>query len=99
MAEWQPIETAPKDGTIFIAYDGRFQICAIVPADEKPLPSPRKWWSFGKPEVAVQPVKKQYYWVAACLSGERYGRMNIRPDYNWAPTHWLPLPAPPVEGT
>jgi len=66
---WQPIETAPKDGTEILAYygqEGRGQIL-ILAWDEN-------WWGPGNGD-----------WV---LNGEK--------DYA-TPTHWMPLPAPPIE--
>jgi hypothetical protein len=75
--EWQPIETAPKDGVIFIALSIKgVSRCRwiIVDYDE--------WRG------------RNFYWWDD-------------PDENFmfedgphdAPTHWMPLPAPPTPST
>lgn len=67
MSEWQPIETAPKDGT---------RILAIAPPD-------------GHQIVAWGQSKRRANW-----------RINFETGPAWwgAPTHWIPLPAPPEGG-
>lgn len=63
--EWQPIETAPKDGTRFLAYeDGNHYALEWVPE-----------------------MPNDGYWK--CLCGQF---VTITPE----PTHWRPLPAPPL---
>ena len=62
MSEWQPIETAPKDGTCVMTYtDGLDPIFEQLPM----------YWDRDKG------------WV--CCVG-----------YDMMPTHWQPLPTPPV---
>lgn len=56
MSEWQPIETAPRDGTIILSFD----TSAGIPID-----------------------------LAHWLNG------TWRDD-GGEPTHWMPLPSPPV---
>jgi len=65
--EWQPIETAPKDGTRIMA-----------------------WW----PDVVLDKSIGVTSWMAPvgyCIHWTRDGRWSP-----FDPTHWMPLPAPPV---
>lgn len=67
MSEWQPIETAPEDGTKILAY------------------SPRAPGS-----------KIRVTWYRKAEDNASYigwGEFNM--DY-WPPTHWMPLPTPPL---
>jgi Lar family restriction alleviation protein len=58
---WQPIETAPRDGTKFLAWDGEELIA---------------WRYEGR-------------WI--------YGQEMESPYLtHWSPTHWQPLPIPPI---
>jgi hypothetical protein len=73
MSEWQPIETAPKDGRVVIAYQpgGVYGNGISYPAS----------------------VGTTYWRDADSLNpGHWTGPYNPR-DY---PTHWMPLPEPPV---
>jgi hypothetical protein len=64
---WQPIETAPKDGTFILGYY----------AD-------RPWlWDI------VQ-------WDAGYLGGAWWGGGHENDGPLFPPTHWMPLPDPPV---
>lgn len=62
MSDWQPIETAPRDGTLVWLYEphdmGGFMFAGGV-----------------------------------CLEGEWINNLDFNPQM---PTHWMPLPAPPV---
>jgi hypothetical protein len=80
--EWQPIETAPRDGTLLLVWGkvwageisrvlenrhGDFGLASY--SDGKSDFAGRDWWD--------------------CAGGDAYA--------TWCcPTHWMPLPAPPV---
>ena len=60
--EWQPIETAPKDGTHFLG----------------------GWW-----------IQRKWHCTACRVSPQ--GKIYIFPrSLRYDPTHWTPLPEPPV---
>ena len=82
MSKWQPIETAPKDGTQFMAYqadDGRghsfFAVARML----------REEWHAYEPIDGTDTYRR-----------EKKSRLVMVPDHHWfKPTHWMPLPAPP----
>ena len=58
--EWQPIETAPKDGTVFLGYKrGQFRECYKVPRDDCDM------WCFGGTSGAddLFPNIKPTHWM------------------------------------
>ena len=87
MIDWQPIETAPKDGTHFLStskhLDGEIFICIWLDRTMTHSYGRERhngWWVVGVP--------KRYYvgW------GPFYS--PIKQD-DLMPTHWMPLPPPP----
>ena len=59
-AEWQPISTAPKDGTVFLGYKlGQFRECYKVPRDDCDM------WCFGGTSGAddLFPNIKPTHWM------------------------------------
>lgn len=87
MSEWQPIETAPKDGTVvdlWLDYGGRGldyggrgcrkMDCKWRSSVDEGDPSTYGWFSYEKLDYDVG-----YDW--SMFSGE--------------PTHWMPRPEPP----
>lgn len=79
MSEWQPIETAPKDGTLIILWDSNRELAVSghwhsEPARDDPSNGYEHAWS---------------WWV----SSNDTIMWDGGPDD--IPTHWTPLPEPP----
>ena len=83
---WQPIDTAPKDGTRFVAW-------SVTTMDEyddevsETVPI-RKGVRDAAPCIA-------YYFAISGLPGGQFVESPNRIVTNREFTHWLPLPAPP----
>ena len=79
---WQPIETAPKDGTDIIVMHVHIETQIVHAAfwikggaDYGLDDDDTGWWSYDKSECS-----------------------RIKLDNWLTPTHWMPLPEPPKEG-
>lgn len=84
MNEWQPIETVPKDGRALILTDGRsVEVCAW-----NPVVKGDHW-----PWVMFEGV--QSHGPYGCCDQEDDERIEVNGWMKDAPTHWMPLPAPP----
>lgn len=86
MTNWQPIETAPKDGTNILLYF--------------PKGTPRTklgYWFEHKQFVNGKLVRESASW---CYDFPNYS-LSFCNEVHWLsepkPTHWMPLPAPPPE--
>ena len=79
--EWQPIETAPLDGTALLLF----------------IPGQNDWSRpHGIPDMAVG-LWAGRSWISDITEMEGYestGTYIIHPAL--APTHWMPLPEPPA---
>jgi hypothetical protein len=65
MSDWQPIDTAPKDGTMILVF--RFHADRV------------------RPRIHVA----RFYDKYNCWG-------TVPSNYSTQPTHWMPLPDPPV---
>lgn len=80
MTDWQTIDTAPKDGTHFLAFGGDQE---DVQYEDETVTSPLViWWD---------PDNGNGDWRFCSYDGGMYGEWKN-------PTHWQPLPEPPVNG-
>ena len=92
MSEWQPIETAPKDGTKLIL--ARYGYCND-PGDIEP--STAEWR-----QAIMDDNNRKYllWWVTSGSWSQRWNNWNdgVEPAGLNDPTHWAPmfsLPEPP----
>lgn len=81
MSEWQPIETAPKDGTAVYVCDTETW---------EPAPMIAHWgqhnsWDDGS------------HWLCGRKDDWPRGKIKREPAIMPTPTHWMPLPAPPEQ--
>jgi hypothetical protein len=84
MTDWQPIETAPKDGTpILLFYPG-------------PDYDSGNYHSDGEAVGVTMAVVRGRTTANGYLIWEGY-YSAVDPSYA-TPTHWMPLPEPPTEG-
>ena len=79
--EWQPIETAPRDGTVIVlacfgSYPTRMAWVALVAWREcRPYPSLSYWYVQGAPPGLGWDGAPARYWLG-------------RPPHPYGPTHW-----------
>lgn len=83
MTEWQPIETAPKDGTEVLVWCSK---CALVPIAMSYSSAAYFELEYGDPEY----MEEGWYMS--------WSYPVDPPEVTWQPTHWMPLPPPPQEG-
>ncbi len=84
---WQPIETAPRDGTtclLWTTIERRVWWMTIDrdDYDDQPQPIVGRWWRDG--------------WVSDA-GYTPYGDSTDMDSCELRPTHWMPLPDPPKE--
>lgn len=78
--EWQPIETAPMNGTKILIWDGK-QIYAA-------------WWHDQFEGLAWDGESKELPYRGAWTDCA-VASFNYEEFMEYTPTHWMPLPAPP----
>jgi hypothetical protein len=98
--EWQPIETAPKDGSIFLVFlpDG-------VEVDDHTYTWPKKTFLEIVPARWHEPNQRTheeagwyppFFWLSFGVYDDPSTDIDaIRIE----PTHWMPLPTPPIAAT
>lgn len=83
--EWQPIETAPKDGSLFVAWG--VTIMDEYDEDDRLIAK-------GKRHEA--PIIAYWFSISGFPGGEFVESPYTRKVMNRKLTHWLPLPAVPA---
>jgi hypothetical protein len=83
--EWRPIETAPKDGCQIILFGDSLVNSGIqmTVAFWKQIPMEYDWVQTDKNTMKLQKVSED-------------GRWEMPDIFLIDPTHWMPLPAPPI---
>ena len=89
MSDWQPIETAPKDGT---------HILAILHRDKAEDIDGARWPAFREVrEIWYRPYMNLGMWLP-WHAGDPFDSYEGLADCHMGdgiPTHWMPLPQPP----
>lgn len=81
--KWQPINTAPKDGRAVL-------LCWAIDANGKPIDWTEQPESF---DIFVQVASwwdRNDAWIVYCSMAQEL-------ELHFEPTHWMPLPDPPVK--
>lgn len=81
--EWQPIETAPRDGSRLLVYCPEDNYCIAAIAIS--------YWAHSPPNVSFIPTGDPHLWRREV---QEHARFEVEGGWE-SPTHWMPLPEPP----
>ncbi len=87
MSEWQPIESAPKDGRYVVVF---------VPHDERKSGAPSVRCCQWDAEYTSEwdEARADSHYVGAWTDGA-VRSFGSEETWTYEPTHWMPLPEPP----
>lgn len=86
MGEWQPIETAPRDGTEILGWRSDCGVLLVRWVCPEDFCTDREI-----EEMGADSAEQEDWFCADFICGDRM-------EGDEAPTHWMPLPAPPNDG-
>ena len=82
MTEWQPIESAPRDGTVIL-------IASCFGTEVA-------WWEDAEPTFKWRIFDSTDLTPSGCCDMEDDDRVPVNGAHAGHPTHWAPLPSPPT---
>jgi hypothetical protein len=93
MVDWQPIETAPKDGTPILLWAARQRVdsCGAFSDFNDPHVHVAAWVDEPFSAAGLPPG----HWEGDAVTLECGGEDTWTAAIYLAPTHWMPLPQPP----
>lgn len=91
MSGWRPIETAPRDGTAILIFEPKGHYGQL---DNWEMPRGVVAHSYRSDDPRLIRFDDYRYAVGYWRPGGGWGNRNCA---DVEPTHWMPLPTPPVE--
>jgi hypothetical protein len=87
--DWQPIDTAPKDGSRVLVFNGKYVILAYY--------GNARIWDEDNDKILDEDEEDycRSHWVIHEVEDDYYYSSHLLGENE--PTHWMPLPEPPKE--